>query len=88
MIQPTCDCDHPGVIDCQAPPERYCGHCKTETSQEVHDSGHELDGSGDWQRCLECGYTYYGLTGRWHAPAASVAQINAQVKQVERDVGR
>ena len=46
----------------------YCGHCEKDTPQEVHESGHERDSSGDWQVCLECGWRYSGLTGDWHPP--------------------
>ncbi len=45
--------------------ERYCPNCDEWTSQECHDSGHERDSSGDTQKCLECGYDYSGLTGKW-----------------------
>lgn len=66
---------------------RYCGHCQADTAQEVHDSNHERDSSGDWRRCTVCGWEYYGLTGRWHAPDSPLSQEEgtAQVKQAERD---
>lgn len=48
----------------------YCGICGKDTMQEIHDSGHERDSSGDSQRCLECGAYYSGLTGEWQEDEA------------------
>ena len=48
--------------------ERWCGHCEKETRQECHDSNHERDSSGDSRYCLECGWRYSGLTGKWEKP--------------------
>lgn len=45
----------------------YCAICQKDTKQEIHESGHERDSSGDWQRCLECGARYSGYTGKWEA---------------------
>lgn len=45
--------------------ELYCDVCDKDTQQEVFESGHERDSSGDWQRCLECGAYRYGLSGSW-----------------------
>jgi ribosomal protein L44E len=45
--------------------ERYCPFCDRETAQEVTDSEHERDSSGDYQECLECSATYWGFTGEW-----------------------
>lgn len=48
--------------------EGYCDNCEDWTPQTFHDSEHERDSSGDWQKCHRCGYTYYGLTGEWEPP--------------------
>jgi hypothetical protein len=47
---------------------RWCFRCQKDTLQEVTDSEHERDSSGDQQHCKECGWTYSGLTGKWHSP--------------------
>ncbi len=44
----------------------YCGICKKDTEQLVEWSTHERDSSSDYQRCLECGSYYLGLSGKWH----------------------
>lgn len=33
---------------------RHCSFCQQVTAHECFDSGHERDGSHDWQRCLVC----------------------------------
>jgi hypothetical protein len=51
----------------------YCPHCDAETLQHVWESGHERDGSNDWQECTICHWRYSGLTGKWQAPRLSSA---------------
>lgn len=51
-------------------PDKYqdfanCPFCNRETRQEFYDSGHERDGSNDWQKCLECGAMKYGFSDEW-----------------------
>ena len=48
--------------------ERYCGHCGKDTQQNCIDFNHERDSSQDWRKCLECGWTYHGFTGKWTPP--------------------
>lgn len=40
--------------------ERYCTHCRKETTHRCIDSGHERDSSGDRQECAECGWYVIG----------------------------
>ncbi len=48
--------------------DEYCGYCDRYTRQTITDSEHERDSSGDKQECSECGWVYWGLTGKWEAP--------------------
>jgi hypothetical protein len=47
----------------------YCGNCDEWTLQHVWDSGHERDGSNDWQECSVCHWIYSGFTARWLSPS-------------------
>lgn len=40
--------------------DRFCGHCEKDTLHRCFDSGHERDGSNDWQECLTCGWCRFG----------------------------
>lgn len=44
----------------------YCDHCDKDTEQIIHSSGHERDGSGDWQVCTECGWRLSGYSSEWN----------------------
>lgn len=48
--------------------ELYCDHCDKDTKQQVSESGHESDSSGDYFECIECGWFKLGLTDEWHEP--------------------
>ncbi len=49
--------------------ERFCDRCERDTQHQVHDSGHERDGSGDRRMCLVCGWTWSELTGEYIPPS-------------------
>lgn len=46
----------------------YCPNCDKDTEQIVHFSDHERDSSGDYKRCLTCGWEYSGYTGEYRPP--------------------
>ncbi len=48
--------------------ERFCTHCDKDTRQLCEDSDHERDSSQDYRKCLECGWTYSGFTGKYEPP--------------------
>ena len=56
-----------GSLVCQD--VRYCQHCEEDTTHNCCDSNHERDSSGNWRKCLKCGWEYSGMTGRYHLPS-------------------
>jgi len=46
----------------------FCDHCQKETKHLCHSDGHERDSSGDWRKCLVCGWRYSFYTGKYEEP--------------------
>lgn len=58
--------------------EDWCGICKADTIQTIHDSEHERDSSGDWRKCHKCGGTYSGMTGEWEKAKTVVVNLRKE----------
>lgn len=52
--------------ECQG--DAFCDHCEDTTTHLFHSSGHERDSSGDWHRCLVCGWTWRDVTDEYEPP--------------------
>lgn len=48
--------------------EAFCDHCDEDTQQLIRDSQHERDSSGDYRKCLKCGWIYSGYSGEYSEP--------------------
>jgi dCTP deaminase len=46
----------------------FCPSCDTETTHLMRPSGHERDSSGDYERCLACGWWKTGISDEWSPP--------------------
>jgi hypothetical protein len=45
--------------------ECYCPSCDKDTNHKMESAGHERDGSGDKETCLECGSWKSGMSSSW-----------------------
>lgn len=46
----------------------FCDHCDRDTPHDVVEGGHERDSSNDSRTCHVCGWTWYGMTGKYVDP--------------------
>lgn len=53
--------------------ERFCKNCGKDQIQRCHDSGHERDSSGDYERCTVCKCYRHGW-GEQQKPLHSYAE--------------